>query len=304
MMTKNRVVLALVCFTFIMIAALDSVSGILEPPRFIGDASSEQCVSLAPAITEMMYALQLDPLLAGVTRFCDYPPQAQEKKIIGGYYDVSIETITSLSPARIIGAQHHAKTASTLRAFGYDVLLLDTDSPAAIMDSLLSLGALYGHDQIAREVVSKMRRTMSQYQARTKNSAHPNVLIILGTDTPAANATHWYAVGNDPFYTPLLQCAGATNAAAALNTPYPLITPEGMLALNPDVILELVPQEVLGQRDNVSMANAVQSLENITAVKEHKIYTLSDDCLFIPGPRFPEIIEIFYRTIHKSGDMQ
>ncbi len=134
-----------------LLAKYNELMAVHYPLSLIDDAgrvvviSSEphRIVSMAPSITEILFALNLSDRVIGVTRYCDYPPVVNEMKengsltVIGGYWDPNIEVIISLQPDLVIGyssVPSHVDIADRLEAINISVILLDPHNLTDVFD--------------------------------------------------------------------------------------------------------------------------------------------------------------------------
>lgn len=257
-------------------------------------------ISLSPATTEMLYLLKLDRHLAGVTRYCTYPPDAQKKVKIGGYYDPNIELIAQINPSYVILSTEHRLLADKFRALSIPMVRIDNSTPESILKSLSTLGESFGRTELADKLISDIRKRIQLVKNLTRELPKPKVLIILGKDMAGGDNNKLYIVGKDKFYTPLMEIAGGENAAGNTSMFYPLISYESIIHLNPDIIIELVSEK--SPRYSITdLEKRWESVSMVSAVKNRRLYTLSSGYIFIPGPRFVKILEDFFIIIHPEG---
>ena len=124
------------------------------------DAPPARIVSLAPSITESLYAIGAGDLLVGRTEFCDYPEKASALPTIGGFSSssISVEAITDLEPDLVIGGStYQADLIDALESAGIQVIILEPNSLEEIMDSLQTLGDITGHSAEASSLLDEMQ---------------------------------------------------------------------------------------------------------------------------------------------------
>jgi iron complex transport system substrate-binding protein len=107
-----------------------------------------------------------------------------------------------------------------------------------------------------------------------------------------------YVVGGDDYFDRMIELAGGQNAYTDRRVRYPVLSPEGMLGLNPDVIVELVCQAVLEQTDRKTIADDWNDLGQVEAVKRHRILVFDQEYATVPGPRCILLIEDMARALH------
>ncbi len=118
-------------------------------------AAPERIVSLAPSVTESLYALGLGPKVAGVTRFCRYPPEAAAKPHVGGFGDVNLEAVLRLRPDLAVLPVDKTTIKALLEQLGIPVLLLDTRSLPGLLRAIADLGAATGQEAKAEAILGR-----------------------------------------------------------------------------------------------------------------------------------------------------
>src|SRR5512137_2743450 len=131
-------------------------------------AEARRIVSLAPNITEMLFALGLGERVAGVTQYCDWPPEVATKTRVGGVINPSLEAIVALGADLVFATADGNRPADVerLAALGVAVYTIDTRSIADVFASLATLGDLTGRGEAARALVSDLERRRAAVAAR------------------------------------------------------------------------------------------------------------------------------------------
>ncbi len=243
------------------------------------DLPYQRIISLAPSITEILYALDLGDQVIGVTRYCEYPKTAQAKEKIGGFYDMNYEKILSLKPDLIIMLKSHAKIAQDLKKFALPIQTADHHSIAGIIDSILQIGSICGKKEKAEQLVQSIQTEMDRIADEKNIEYKPKILIVVGREIGLGQVRDSYIAGQDEFYDEMIQIAGGQNAYTG-NLPYPMISLEGILTLKPDIILEFIPHKAEIQKAEADWQKHKNILGNVPVI------ILNDDYIFIPGPRF------------------
>ena len=120
----------------------------------------KRIVSLAPNITEILFALGLDREIVGVTMFSDYPKAAGSKPKVGSFVNVSLEKVASLNPDLIIGTADGNKkeTVEQLEQIGFPVYVINPGSFKEILETTLNIGVITGREKQAKKVVRDLDR--------------------------------------------------------------------------------------------------------------------------------------------------
>lgn len=241
-------------------------------------ARAPRILSLAPAITEMVYALGLDQSLVGVTSYCNYPPAALKKPRVGNALDLNEELVVSLKPELIFATEGDKSRLERLgRLTHARVFVLPTKHVADIWANLRTIGKLTGTQARAEQEVKSLQARLKAASARA-TKAHPTVFYMVW-DKPLMTASA------DSYLNDLITLAGGKNvAASAAGGSYPSYSWEALLAADPQVIL--------GPKN---MASALMGLKtqypSLQAVKANRLRTLPDDLISRPGPRVVQALE-------------
>lgn len=261
----------------------------MEPPQRI--------ISMCPSITETICALELEDRLVGVSRFCKFPETVQSLPKVGGYLDPNYEAILELKPDLVILLKESTAIQERLKALNIRCLAVNHQSIEGILESFTQIGDACGAATKAGELVADIRERIETLEKRSVGKSRPKVLLALRM-TPERRIQTVMVTGANPFFQESLRIAGAGNAQENPRTPFPQISREGIRELNPDVIVDLAGAEVRNQYSAENFAEGWTELgNNITAVKNHRIYLMAEDYVLIPGPRFILFIEDLAKII-------
>lgn len=278
-------------------ADLDASSGGRDPERVY-----KRIVSMAPGITETLYAVGAGDLVVGVTRYCTYPPQAQEKTDIGGFYDPNYETIVHLKPDLVVLYPFHDEAQAKFAALGLETLVLDHRTLPGILESIEVVGDVTGRRAEAAALLDDLTRRAQRVQQRIQGLSRPRVLVSAGRDKGTGQLTEIYASGQNSWYNSLLEMAGATNAYTDTMVQFPTISIEGLIELDPDVIVEMVRGIELQSYSAEDIVAEWQTVSRLRAVQHGRVYVLGGDHTTVPGPRFVLVLEDLARVLHPEVD--
>lgn len=301
---KFRALLAILFWALVTLSACVKTS--LPSARQTSlNSACQRVVSLSPSITEVLYALDLGDQVAGVTRYCKYPKVAQRKPQVGGYVDPDTEALLRLKPDLVILRGEQIQLSHQLRALGFPLLAVDHQTVPGILASIDAVGQVCRREVQARELHQQLQDQINRIAATLKQASHrPTVLVVLDRNVQSEKLKWAFVAGEDGFYNQLVEKAGGRNVLPSHKKGFLQISAEGILRLNPDVIIEttesLGPAHApLSQAQQNAMAEAQwQSLPQVAAVKHHRVYHFGQDYMVIPGPRFPQILKRFAEAIH------
>lgn len=265
-----------------------------EPPRRI--------VSVAPSITEMLYALGLGDRVVGVTEFCHYPPEVREKPKIGSYLRPNIETVLAMQPDLVVVLREHGALAVRLRNVGLSVFELQHNDLGGIYGSLLSLGERASVEDVAKRRVGEIKQFLEGVSAKTASLPRRSVMFIVGR-TPGT-IQDLVVVGRGSFLNELIAIAGGRNVFADAPSFYPRIPREEIYARRPDVIIDMgdmADTDDVAEEHKRSVAQLWKQIPSLPAVQEGRVYPVAEDIFVVPGPRVIETAQSLFRMIHPEA---
>jgi iron complex transport system substrate-binding protein len=260
----------------------------------------ERIVSLAPSITETLFVLGLGDRVVGVTRYCDFPPEALTKTKVGGYYDPNYEAIIALNPDLVVMLTEHEDARRHLSQLGLHVLVVNHKGISGILASITTIGKECGVEQEAMRIVKDIRRRMERISRKTEGLPRPRVMISVGRNMGSGTLKEAYISGQGIFYDEMIELAGGVNAYTG-GVAFPVVSTESIIRLNPEVIIDMVPDIDAKGWDRAMIVREWDTVSQVDAVKKDRVYVFGEDYVVIPGPRFILILEEMARVIHPEG---
>jgi iron complex transport system substrate-binding protein len=268
---------------------LTLIATLMAAPCSAEDERCARIISLSPSITEVIYELGLGSRLVGVTRYCRYPAEAQSVAKVGGFYDMSIENILQLKPTQVFGLRENAEIRESLRKFGVPTCEVDHTTVEGIKRSIATVGAVCGVESQARSKLSTIEERERALRARRASAPSYKTLVVVGRMHEGESLSGIYISGRDGFYTGVIELLGMKNVNTDPTVAVPMLSAEGLMALAPEAIVEIVNVDDLAF---TGAPSAVWSrFPKVPAVKNSRIFTLSDDFASIPGPRYIDLAE-------------
>lgn len=257
-------------------------------------SAPHRIISLAPSITETLFALGLGEKVVGVTRYCNYPPQALTKSKVGGYLDPNLEAIVALRADLVISFPDSSILEQRLTQLGIPTLQVQHQTLKDILASIRTIGAATNKAAEARGLLTTLKLRMKEIKRKTADLSRPQVLVVMGRPLKEV----FIAGINDP-YDEMIRIAGGMNAYQGDFTRIPSLSAEGLIHLNPEVIIELVTNNERPKGWSVqTLLQDWDKFSEISAVKIGRIYFFTDDFDTVPGPRFILTLEKMARAIH------
>lgn len=259
-------------------------------------SAPRRVVSLAPSVTETLFALGLGPRVVGVTRFCDRPPGVQNLPRVGGFSDPSLEAILALRPDAVVAvpSEGNRRVVERLVDLRVPVLVVPDTTVEDVRVAITLMGAELGAAPAAQTLWNTMEARMAAVGAGVKGRPPPRVLILYDT-RPAI------AAGPGSFADAMLTRAGAINVVKDATVPYPTLSLETVVALRPDVVLDAS----MGARTEGGGSAALEALlgpfSDVPAVRTKRLLSVPPGVLARPGPSMAEDLEVLADLCHGNA---
>jgi len=256
-------------------------------------------VSLAPSLTEILFALGLDDKIVGVTLDSDYPPAAQKKTKVGTFWQPDTEAVIAAKPDLVVTLQieQQKSIADSLNRLGYQVLALKIEKIEELFTATQKIGIATGSEQRADELIEQIKGQLNYLKSKYSSTNKPKVLWVVQTE-PLRVA------GRNTFINEFIELLGGENAIGPTIQQYPPIGTEELLACNAEVII----QTSMGKTD---IGRQQQQAEifwgkwaSLPAVKDNKIYVVDSDTVLRLGPRLPQGVEMVGHCLHPDKSIK
>jgi len=254
----------------------------------------QRIVSWAPNVTEILFALGLGSKVAGVTSYCDFPPQARRLSKIGSITAPDLERTLALKPDLVIGSRLNPRSLlRSLESLGAPCFAVDAPKTIeGVFGIIEAIGKITGSSRQAAALNRRMRQRLDRLQRLTADlpgSRRPSVLLIYQLDP-------LWTAGSGTFADEAVRIAGGSNAAAEIKgySAYPL---ESVLATRPQVIL-VTPMQASGAAAARQRALAYPPFKGLPAVVHGRVYPINPDLIDRAGPRVIQGVEEIARALH------
>ena len=261
-------------------------------------AVPQRIVSLAPSLTETIFALGLGGRLVGVTRYCAHPPEALELPKVGGHLDPNFEAIVSLEPDLVVAIPSSHESGSRLESLGIRVLEVDQHDVEAVLESVEVVAGACGIPDRGTTLRVEIERRLAWVAAVVAGAPRPRAVVVVGHQAGDDAVRSVWAAGSDTFYDGVLQIAGGVNALEGGLARYPELSREGLASLDADVVLDVIAGLDARNLDPDEVRAGWMQLSELRAVRDHRVNVLEGDQMVVPGPRLPEMVEAVARALH------
>jgi len=256
--------------------------------RAAADTAPARIVSLAPSVTETLFALGVGPRVVAVSDHCDYPPEVVTLPKIGSFLTPSVEAVLAARPDLVIATPSPGNydAVAQLRRLGVRVEAIEATRLAEVATMTRRIAELAGVPEAGERLVAEMERDMDAVRARVANAARPRVLMIIGQEP-------LIAVGRGSFLGELLAEAGAVNVAPP-GSAWPHLTLEYVIAADPAVVID----SSMGSEEATASSSFWARFTSLTAVRERHVFPFRSYRALRPGPRLPAALADLARLIH------
>lgn len=247
-------------------------------------------ISLAPNITEALYAIGADSLVVGVTDFCDYPPAAKMKPSTGSYLSPDYEKMLSLKPDLIIMSIENKSNPAyqALKNMGMKIFVSNAKNFDGILLMVKQFGIITGKKEQSDSLEKYLSSGRKMYLSAISKVTDTVFIIVSVSPLMTTNGK--------TFINDILQMAGVRNIYDSLSIEYPEVSYEDVTKKNPGYIL--LPTDTNDTKKSQRFIEQIsRQLENVRAVKEKNFILIDDDLMFRPGPRVLDAAGILKRKL-------
>lgn len=248
----------------------------------------ERIVSLSPSGTEIIFALGLGDKLVGRTDFCTFPEEAKKIDSVGGFdgKSFSLENILAFNPDFVyLSNGMHNHLINSLENFGIQVFVSDINSIEDIFKEIISVSKLLNASEVGLNYVSKMKKELNNLK---EDSSDVNIYCEI-FNSP------FLTCGKKSFINDIIEYAGGKNIFYFLDSTYPQVSEESIIVNNPQIIL--APDYSENDLNKIYSRNGWQ---NIDAIKNKKVFSVSGDIFTRPGPRVLEAVILLKEIINEE----
>jgi len=258
-----------------------------EPAR--SASGVRRVVSLTPALTEILFALDLGDRVVGVTDYCDTPPEARTRPKVGGYVNPSVEAVLALRPDLVVvspGPGNRDAVQAMSRA-GLKIAVIPAETLDETFHAIEAVGDAAGEPTRGRALVERLRARIDAVGRRVAGRPRVRVLFSVQVDPIIA-------AGRGTLPSQLVEAAGGINVVEAER--YPKLGVESVVQLAPEVVLQSRMDVAHG--DGSAERTAWMRWSAIPAIARGRLVVLPDDASLRPGPRVADAVEQLAAILH------
>jgi iron complex transport system substrate-binding protein len=262
-------------------------------------ASPRRIISLIPAVTEMLFAMNAGDRVVGVSSFDRYPPEVAKRERVGALLDPDVERILSLKPDLVVVYGTQQELITRLDRAGVARFDYQHASLADITVTIRRLGQRIGRADEADRLAAGIERDIGAIRTQVAGRPRPKTALLFEREPGSLRGM--YASAGIGFMHDMLEVAGGADAFGDLQRQSLQLSAETLLARAPEVIIELQTTEGWPP-DRIARELAVwKALPGVPAVRTGRVHIIADDRLSIPGPRVAEGVRILARVLHPAA---
>ena len=253
----------------------------------------KRIISLAPNVTEILFALGLGDRVVGVTRYCDYPPEARSKTKIGGFLDPDVERIKALAPDVVVAFRGNPLSVlHKLEEIGVPLFTLDIRNELASVPHLIErIGEATGRAAEAARLNADLAGKFGRITAALAPVRKaPRVFLSL-------EGLGLWTFGRDSYFNDLLAKAGAVSVTAAVSQRWFEYGREALIRDDPDAFVVLAGSEA-GFRRAADWFKSQAGLRDLKAIRTGRILFLDQNAASRFGPRLFDALAALARLLH------
>jgi iron complex transport system substrate-binding protein len=248
-------------------------------------------IALAPSINENIYALGAGDKLVANTTYATYPKEAIKLPKVGGYFSISLEKILMLKPTLVFMQKNNLDIKPKLALLGIKTELIASSSMQDIKNGILKIAKLTHTDKKAKKLIQDIDKAIKNSQGILKDK---KILIVFGRQFNLKREI--FISGNSVYFSDIIRSSENQNAYKEISSKQPLLSYEGIVKLNPDIIYILAHETKNTQQEKQKLIAPWLKLP-ITASKSKTIYVNTNKYASMPSYRVVEYIRDFTEVL-------
>ncbi|MFX4262397.1 ABC transporter substrate-binding protein [Pelotomaculum propionicicum] len=252
----------------------------------------QRIVSLAPAMTEILFALDLGDKVVGVTNYCNYPDEAKTKPKVGGFSTPNAELVVTAKPDLVLATKINENFIPQLESAGLTVVVIESLDMVQVLEDIKLVGKFTGAAEAANKLTADMQKRIDSITAkisRLPDEQKPAVYFEIWPDPLTTG-------GSKSFVNSLITMAGGKNIAGDVEQDWVNLSPEMVLARDPKVAILCHHGSSL---QTVEEFKSRKGWEQVSAIRNDRVGLVVDENTVVrPAPRMVEGFEFMAKLFH------
>jgi len=250
-------------------------------------------LSLAPNLTEILFAMGLGDAVVGRSTYCTYPPEALAVPAVGDTLHLDLAGVIRAEPTLALLLTRRTEVVRRLEGLGIRVAAVEADRMDQLREAIRTIGTETGRPDAARALLAQIDADLAAVRRRVAGLSPPRTLFACPMTVGSARIL---VAGRGTFVDDLLTAAGAENAYPD-RADWPTIGPTRVVDLGPDVVIVNAATKGPADRQD-TIRRAWNALGSVPAVEAGRVHILTEPYLTIPGPRVGRAARLLAETIH------
>lgn len=260
------------------------------------DGRPQRIISLTPSTTEILAGVGAFGRVVAVSDYCTYPPEVKGLPRVGGWSNPNLEQLAALRPDLVVFWDSQAQfVKDKIEAMGIRTLSVPSRSLADAFAAIEQIGRATGNEEEAVRLLAQTRATLETVRLRTGGLPRRRVLCVV--DRVPGTLRDLYTAAEGSFLVELIEAAGGTSIAPPARGGWGKLQKEAVLALDPEVIIDLMMQKTEGQFSEDTLA-VWRELPALRAVREGRVYFVRDESVLHPSQFVGDTARRFAELIH------
>jgi iron complex transport system substrate-binding protein len=261
-----------------------------------GAPPAHRIVSLAPNITEILFALGLGDRVVGVTEFCNYPPEALRLPKVGGFVNPNAEVILALRPDLVVATPNvgNRTFVERLIAVGARVVVVQARNVSEIDPAIEAIAKAAGDPEAGSTLVARLHADLDRETVKVASLPRKRTLFCIQIE-PLVVA------GRGSYPGDLIELAGGENIVPATAGQYPTFSLEAVVAAAPEVIVQSLMDTREGAAGGDALMTYWKRVGSVPAVAKKRVFTVPGDVVLRPGPRVAEGVAALAALLHPEA---
>ncbi len=259
----------------------------------------ERIISLTPSTTEILYGVGAFNRVVAVSDYCAYPPEVSKLPRVGGWNNPNMEQIASLRPDLVIFSDAQAQfVKDKVEAAGIRTLAVPSQTIEDAYKSIELVGQATGEEEAARRLLEQTRASVQTVRLSTEKLPRLRVLCVV--DRVPGTLRDLYTASEQSFIAQLIREAGGEPLSPPSRANWGKMQKEAVVALDPDVIIDLMMQKAQGGLEEDTLA-VWRELSSLRAVRDGRVYPVREQTALHPSQFVGDTARKFAELIHPEA---
>lgn len=264
-----------------------------------GGERPARIITLTPSTTEILHGVGAFDRVVAVSDYCSYPPEAARLPRVGGWNNPNMEQIASLRPDLVIFSDAQAQfVKDKVEAVGIRTLTVPSQTLEDAYTAITLVGRATGDEAAAEQLLRQTRAGVDTIRLATERLPRRRVLCVV--DRVPGTLRDLYTAGGDSFIAQLIRVAGGEPISPPTREGWGKMQKEAVVALDPDVVLDLMMHKEAGSFDEDTLA-VWRELPGLRAVREGRVYAVRDETVLHPSQLVGDSARKFAGLIHPEA---